>query len=685
MVAAATAAAVTTILAVGGIAQADTITDSVVDTSAGLTLIAGGASAGASITLVVDDNGTDAKNGCNVGPNKGSLVLDITAPSGGTATPSQLTISACNTAYPVSFAAGTLGVSGTATAKVNSATTATGLFTNNVSIPITVNQPAPPTPTNTPPTVNVSGVTNGGSYEINAVPSATCSVTDAEDGPSSFPATITGALTHGLGAQTASCDYTDYGGIAATTATASYTVVDTGNPVVTNSLDPASVNGSNGWYTSNVTVSYGCSDPDKNDVTKEGSGVVSCPTAESLGEGQHVSKTVDIHDYAGNKGSTTVPAINIDKTAPVVSANGVASGTVGDHGWYTSDVTGSFTATDNLSGFDAQGTLTTSADGTTTSGEGRGKTSTSPAFTDQAGNTTSAGDKTQSFNVDTSGPGVAVDGDVAASGTSGTNGWYTSDVTVTFLGTDIVSGFDAGGFPTKTDTATTSTEGSAVTVDSPAFTDYAGNTTAQGAVTSNAFKIDKTAPATPTFVGGPADNGAYVFGTEPAKPTCTSSDLGSGLAGCDVTGGGTSVGTHTYTATATDNAGLRNTATVSYSVLPYTVSGFYAPVDMNGVVNTVKAGSTVPMKFEVFQGSTELTTTSAVKSFGVAPVTCSALNSSTDDIEVTTTGGTSLRYDSTAGQFIQNWQTPKSVGSCYRVTMTAQDSASALVAYFKLK
>jgi hypothetical protein len=31
-----------------------------------------------------------------------------------------------------------------------------------------------------------------------------------------------------------------------------------------------------------------------------------------------------------------------------------------------------------------------------------------------------------------------------------------------------------------------------------------------------------------------------------------------------------------------------------------TLSGFYQPVEMDGVVNTIKGGSTVPMKFEVY-------------------------------------------------------------------------------------
>ena len=55
-----------------------------------------------------------------------------------------------------------------------------------------------------------------------------------------------------------------------------------------------------------------------------------------------------------------------------------------------------------------------------------------------------------------------------------------------------------------------------------------------------------------------------------------------------------------------------------------------------------------------------------------------------DDIELVATGGTSLRYDTTGGQFIQNWQTPKKAGSCYSVIMTTDDG-SPISANFQLK
>ena len=72
-----------------------------------------------------------------------------------------------------------------------------------------------------------------------------------------------------------------------------------------------------------------------------------------------------------------------------------------------------------------------------------------------------------------------------------------------------------------------------------------------------------------------------------------------------------------------------------------------------------------------------------MKPFTQTKITCET-SAVLDGIEVTTTGGTGLRYHSTAGQFIQNWQTPKQPGACYRVTMTTQDLPSP-VASFELK
>jgi len=265
--------------------------------------------------------------------------------------------------------------------------------------------------------------------------------------------------------------------------------------------------------------------------------------------------------------------------------------------------------------------------------------------------------------------------------------WTNQSVRVTFACADTGgsgltsgSGNNVQNFTTETDTSgTTATSGGTCA-------DNAGNTAA--AATFGPIKIDKTDPNV-SLNGGPADGQSYFFSDTPAAPTCDASDDLSGLDGaCSVSGYSSAVGTHTVTATATDNAGNENTASSTYMVKPYTLNGFYQPIDMNDTVNTVKNGSTVPVKFELFKGTTELTSTSAVTSTKSNAISCASLSGDPEDaIETVATGGTSLRYDATAGQFIYNWTTPKGatqVGKCYSLTMTAADS-STITAYFKLK
>jgi YDG domain/MBG domain (YGX type)/Galactose oxidase, central domain len=124
----------------------------------------------------------------------------------------------------------------------------------------------------------------------------------------------------------------------------------------------------------------------------------------------------------------------------------------------------------------------------------------------------------------------------------------------------------------------------------------------------------------------------------------------------------------------------------SYAIGAWTLTGFYQPVTMGGVYNTVKGGSTVPLKFNIYQGAqgtNERTDVAAIKSFQYGQTGC-GVGVPEDPVDVVTTGGTTLRYDTTAHQFIQNWQTPKQANNCYAVVMTTQDG-STLVAYVKTR
>ena len=271
--------------------------------------------------------------------------------------------------------------------------------------------------------------------------------------------------------------------------------------------------------------------------------------------------------------------------------------------------------------------------------------------------------------VDTTKPTITF---VSVAPSANGNGWNNTDVTVTWSCSDIV-------WDVADATVTVSSEGSNLSATGTCV-DGSLNSASDSHVGIN---IDKTAPSI-MWNGGPADGGTYYYGQVPVDGTCSASDALSGPGTCMVAGYSTAFGSHTLTATAYDLAGNMTTETRSYTVLAWTLKGFYQPVDMNGVWNVVKNGSTVPLKFEVYAGATELTDVSVVKSFTVKSVSCPGATAIADDIELTTTGGTQLRYDSTGGQFIQNWQTPKRPGTCWVVTMTTVDG-SFLSANFKLK
>ncbi|MFE6964996.1 PxKF domain-containing protein [Agromyces sp. NPDC057679] len=156
-----------------------------------------------------------------------------------------------------------------------------------------------------------------------------------------------------------------------------------------------------------------------------------------------------------------------------------------------------------------------------------------------------------------------------------------------------------------------------------------------------------------------------------AEATWTASDEdgGSGLATAasgSIVLDTSSVGAHTAIApagTAVDNAG-NESAEVSceYSVI-YDFAGFFRPVDMNGVVNSVKAGSAVPMKFSL--GGDEGLDIIAAGYPKVTFSSCDA-NAPVDAVESTVTaGGSSLSYDATAGQYVYVWKSDKSwAGKC---------------------
>jgi hypothetical protein len=386
---------------------------------------------------------------------------------------------------------------------------------------------------------------------------------------------------------------------------------------------------------------------------------VTCSTADSRGNSISDGFTVTVRD-------TTAPTLTgvTHKTGiEATSANGAA-------------VTFAVTANDLVDGAVgvtcAKGVTDTSAGTPVTSGDTfpLGTTKVTCSATDSRTNTGSG-----SFNVtvvDTTAPELSTVTNktgIEATSASGAVVTYTRPTATDAVGAGPVSCTPASGatFALDTTTVTCSAKDAANNVGTTSFT---------------VTVVDTTAPT----LSLPASQEIKATGLDGAVAnwnTPTASDLvdGSVSVSCSSASGALfPIGTTTVNCTATDAA--KNTVQGSFLInVQRTFTGFYQPVDTGRTVNLVKAGSTLPLKFEVFAGSTELSALDIFKPLSAKTVACSA-NETVAEIETLTSGSTALKYEN--GQYIWNWKTPSKAGTCYQVAVITVDGAE-LTAQFKLR
>jgi hypothetical protein len=545
------AAAAAPVLLLGAMAPsfADDIYNDVDDTidaaAETMSLTVGGADG--STTLHVTPTNGDGKSGCNLNQNNGqTLTVAVTSsqPLVATVTPALITFGSCGatpalTVHPLTT--GSAQVTLTPTINTTGATFDFGPATFDVSVGVA----------NTAPTVTVGGVAQGGSYDKGSVPDATCEVTDAEDGPSSFAATLSSVsgpnAADGIGSQTADCSYTDGGGLTDTDA-ATYDIVDPSKPGISYALTPATADGANGWWTGSVDVDWTV-----DEAESPGSLATTDCDDFTLSADQAADTYTCSADSAGGHEEATTEDIKIDGTKPAVDlTGGPADGATYELGVDTVPAAPTCDATDDTSDVDGDGCV---VDGWS---DQLGSHTVTATATDNAGNS-----RTVSVSYDVVDPSAPEVGyDLTPAVADGANGWWTGNVDVDWSVTEA----ETPGSLTSTDC-----DDFSLTADQAAatYTCSADSAGGHAEVTTEDIKIDGTDP-TLDLTDGPADGATYYLNldTVPAA-TCEADDVTSGVNGdgCVIDGWSDQLGSHTVTATVTDQAGNSADKSRSYEVI----------------------------------------------------------------------------------------------------------------------
>lgn len=261
------------------------------------------------------------------------------------------------------------------------------------------------------------------------------------------------------------------------------------------SLKTSGTMGDNSWYTSSVTVSFKSKSDEISGVAKSGIGRTSSYTfgSNSLVQSSDTGGVTYygfVEDKAGNRNLCSI-SFKKDGTKPTCGLTD--SGSMGNNGWYRSNVTISMSNRgDNLSGVASVGMSTggTSYNGSTSmtlSSDTTGKTYYG-FIKDKAGNTNSC---SKSVKRDVTKPTCTI----RDSGSKGNNGWYRGNVTVSLSSSDATSGVasygvgQGGGSLNGSSSVTHSNDTGGVTYGG-IVKDNAGNES----TCSTSFKKDSTPP-----------------------------------------------------------------------------------------------------------------------------------------------------------------------------------------------
>lgn len=367
------------------------------------------------------------------------------------------------------------------------------------------------------------------------------------------------------------------------------------------------------------------------------------PHALEVGPGAHTF-AVRARDNAGHRDASPVRhAWTVDATPPTIAANVV--GTLGNNGWYVGDVQIAWSVGDAESAIVSSTGCNTIVLTTDTPGA---------SFTCTATNAVGASvSQTVTVKRDATAPTIVA----AATTAANAAGWYRGDVGVAFTCTDGVSGV-----PACPAAQLLTGEGTAIASTARTVVDAAGNSATGNVVT---VKIDRTAPTlAPTVAAEMLLNAADTA-------AANGNDGLSGVAGASCAALATAtVGSKSVACTVTDGAGNVAAGSAGYRVV-YGFNGFTSPVQNPSVLNVLKAGRSVPLRWRVVdaQGA-------PVSSLGSASVSAIAISCpAASENRIGTYGGSNGQLQNLGNGYYQlDWMAATSLRyACRRLELNLGD------------
>jgi hypothetical protein len=259
---------------------------------------------------------------------------------------------------------------------------------------------------------------------------------------------------------------------------------------------------------------------------------------------------------------------------------------------------------------------------------------------------------------DTTAPVITYD----ISGTLGDNGWYKSDVALTWN----VSEPESPGSLVKTGCVNQN-----ITADQVATT-YSCSATSDGGSAGPVNVTIKRDATQPTLNPSVSPNPALLNGSATASAGADDNLSGIASASCGAVDT-SSVGSKSVTCNATDNAGNTNSGSASYSV-GYKFVGFSSPVD-NGILNVAKAGQAIPLKWRLMDANDAPVTNLTSVGVTVATLSCSS-GTTTDEVEEYAAGSSGLQ-NLGDGYYQFNWKTPTNyANSCKTMNLNLGEGSN---------